>query len=125
MAFAQRQLKLTFYITAFVSLLNITLNLILIPRYNAMGAACAFTASTVVQFILYKLFVNQQKLAVPIIPLVVCMVLAIVASGLANAISGNFVVGSFIAILAYLALIFLCRLFNRKDLARLKLLLAK
>lgn len=122
-AFAQRQLKLTFYITTAASLLNLVLNLLLIPKWSSLGAAMAMVISTVVQFILYKVFTDQRKMAVPILPLLVSVGLAAGSIWLANVVTVNPVIAVVVAMGTYLSAVFLVRLLHIGDFLRLKAML--
>jgi O-antigen/teichoic acid export membrane protein len=125
MAFAQKQLKLTFYITAVVSILNLILNLLLIPKYSSQGAAIAFVVSTVAQLLLYKLFVHQQKLSVPTMPLFASMAIASACTFLAKYLCPNPLLAALLGLSSYLLLIFLVKMLRLKDFYRLKLILTK
>ena len=61
-AFAKGHLKLTFIISAIVSVSNIVLNILLIPQFHAIGAAIASTVSIFIQFILYYINVKEKQL---------------------------------------------------------------
>jgi len=122
-AFAQKQLKQTFYITIASSLLNLLLNLLLIPRLGSRGAALAYLMSTLVQFVLYKLFTDQRRLSVPIVPLFVCMFIAAGCIYGTKMITANPVTGVVLSTVSYLIFIFLFRLLHIRDLYRLKSIL--
>lgn len=62
-AFSTGRLRLTFYITALTLLVNFGLNLLLIPHLGALGAAIAFTVSTVAQLGLYIWKVREPMLS--------------------------------------------------------------
>lgn len=125
LAFAQHQLKLTLYISVTVSLLNIALNLLLIPSQGAMGAAIAYLISSIVQASAYKLFVHQKKLSVPIMPLIVSMTLAsactlgVIRSGIGP------LPGVILGIGGYALLIILTKTFGFADLRQLTQVLIK
>jgi O-antigen/teichoic acid export membrane protein len=123
MAFAQKQLKLTFYITVAASLLNLVLNLVFIPRWASQGAAWAMVISTLVQFILYKVFTDQRRLPVPILPLLASIGIAAGCIYLAKTLAPNPILGVALGTGAYVLCIFLFRLLHLKDLYRLKTLL--
>jgi len=122
-AFAQKQLKLTFYISALTSLLNFGLNLALIPRWGTQGAAISFVISTLVQFLCYKIFTDQRRLSVPILPLFASAAIAAGCIFLSRTVTGNPVLGVLIGGGCYLFLIFVFRLLHLKDLQRLKIIL--
>jgi len=125
MAFAQKQLKLTFYITVVVSLLNFSLNLLLIPKFSSRGAALAFVISTLVQFVLYKVFVDQRRLPVPTVPLLFSMGLAAASIWLAKAFIADTVTALIVSTGTYLLLIFVFRLLHPRDLYRIMSILKK
>jgi O-antigen/teichoic acid export membrane protein len=120
MSFAQRQLKLTFYITTTASLLNLILNLVLIPKWGSLGAALAYVISTAAQFVLYKTFTDQRRLSVPVLPLFAGMVMAAACLWLAKAVAAGPVVAALLSGSAYLVLLFSFGLLHVRDLRRLK-----
>jgi O-antigen/teichoic acid export membrane protein len=61
-AFAKGRLKLTFVISAIVTFSNVILNIVLIPKYNALGAAIASTSSLFIQLVLYAVTVREREL---------------------------------------------------------------
>lgn len=120
MAFAQRQLKLTFYLTTTASLLNLILNLVLIPKWGSLGAALAYVISTATQFVLYKAFTDQRRLSVPVLPLFAGMFMAAACLWLARAVAAGPVAIALISGGAYLVLLFSFGLLHFRDLRRLK-----
>ena len=72
---------------------------------------------------LYKLFTNQRRLSVPIIPLFVCMSIAAGCIYGTKMITANPVAGVALSTGAYLIFIFLFRLLHIRDLHRLKSIL--
>lgn len=58
---AENQLKLALYRTASGAVLNILMNLYLIPRYSAMGAAIATVVSYAVSGVIANLFFKQSR----------------------------------------------------------------
>jgi O-antigen/teichoic acid export membrane protein len=119
MAFAQKQLKLTFYISAIVTILNLLLNLVLIPSQGPMGAAISFLCSSIIQAILYKIFVRQQKLAVPIFPLLISMALAASCTFLVIRSNIGPILGVLLGLGGYGLLIFMTRILHPSDLKQL------
>jgi O-antigen/teichoic acid export membrane protein len=61
LCFAQDQLRQTLMVSVYSCLINIGLNLVLIPRYGAIGAACAYLTCFVVQLILFRSYTRQHK----------------------------------------------------------------
>jgi len=64
-AFSQKRIKDTFRISAAVTVTNLVLNLLLIPYFNAIGAAIACTCSLLVQMVLYRVIVKEPRLHTP------------------------------------------------------------
>jgi O-antigen/teichoic acid export membrane protein len=123
MAFAQKQLKLTFYVTTAASILNLILNLVLIPRFGSLGAAVAYLTSTLAQLVLYKLFTDQKRLHVPVLPLFACMSMGGAAFWLARTFTAGPVTAVLLSGAVYLALVFTFGLLHIGDLRRLKVIL--
>jgi O-antigen/teichoic acid export membrane protein len=61
MCFAQNQLRLTFLIAVISGIINIGLNIALIPTFGAMGAAWAYIACFIIQLIIFKIYTRQDK----------------------------------------------------------------
>jgi O-antigen/teichoic acid export membrane protein len=62
LGFAKGQLKEIFKITAFVSIANIALNVLLIPLYGGVGSAAAYLICTIIQLVFYLIFINQSNI---------------------------------------------------------------
>jgi O-antigen/teichoic acid export membrane protein len=62
LGFVQGQLKATMLITASVSIINIVLNILLIPSMAGTGASVAFLITCIVQVALYLIFIRQDKI---------------------------------------------------------------
>ncbi len=65
-AFAQGRLKLTFWFSAATLASNVILNLLLIPKLGALGAALASSASALVQVTLYLWYVREPALRIAV-----------------------------------------------------------
>jgi O-antigen/teichoic acid export membrane protein len=125
MAFAQHQLKQTFYITLIVSLLNLGLNLWLIPLMSKQGAAIAFVISSFVQLLLYKSIVNQRQLSVPLTPLFICVGLAAACFYISWSFVENYAARMVLSIGSYLVLLFITRMLRIADIRRIGAMLAR
>lgn len=125
MAFAQRQMRLTFYITVAVSLFNVLLNVILIPLLYATGAAIAFSVSTVLQIILYKYFVKQQQVKVRLTPLIVSIIISAISVFIAKKLFTNVVISTSAGLLLYLCAAYMVKLIRKDDITQLKKLLSR
>ncbi|MBN9379734.1 MAG: oligosaccharide flippase family protein [Chitinophagaceae bacterium] len=125
MAFAQKQLKLTFYITIVVSVLNLVLNLLLIPALSTQGAAIAFVISTIVQLLLYKFFVNQQQLSVPLAPLFLSIGIAAACLYISWSVCQNLAGKLLLGIGGYMLLLFFTGMLRISDIRKVGLVLTK
>jgi len=125
MAFAQHQLKQTFYITLIVSLLNLGLNLWLIPIMSKQGAAIAFVISSFVQLLLYKFLVNQRQLSVPLAPLFICIGLATACFYISWSVCENFAGRVLLSMGSYILLLFITRILRITDLRKIGVMLAR
>ena len=125
MAFAQQQVRLTFFITICVSTSNILLNLALIPSLGTTGAAIAFTTSTVLQVILYKRFTNQAQFSVNITDFIICFITAGLIVFILRRLEINFFLKSIAGLSAYLLVIFLLGVVKRREFKGLQILFAK
>jgi len=125
MAFAQRQIRLTFYITVAVSVSNILLNFILIHFFGTTGAAIAFTSSTLLQVVLYKKFVDQRLFKVEIADFIVCMGCAILVVLIMNGLEINYFIKSIMGVLAYLLVVLALRIIRWREIRKFQVLLAR
>jgi O-antigen/teichoic acid export membrane protein len=125
MAFAQRQIRLTFYITVAVSVSNILLNFVLIRFFGTTGAAIAFTSSTLLQVILYKKYVDQRLFKVEIADFIICVVCAVVIVFVINRLEINYYIKSIMGVLAYLLIVFALRVIRLQEIRKFQVLLAR
>jgi O-antigen/teichoic acid export membrane protein len=75
-AFAKGRLKLTFKISMVVTASNLILNIILIPRYHALGAAIASTSSLFIQLVLYCITVQEKQLMLALFDFIKTFIIA-------------------------------------------------
>ncbi len=117
-------------ITAFMSILNLTLNILLIPAYGIIGAAVAMSASLMIGALLFLFFVNRmlgfnpfsRNLAKPLVSGIIAGAMIYLASNfLFEAISIPVAVLLGLAFLAmYIIMLLLMRSFTPEDLEILK-----
>jgi len=82
MLIVANQQKKVFYVTMVGGIINVILNLLLIPRYSLYGAAVAALITYFVAFVLYLFFVKHFVLAVPFdFQLTKVLIFAIFSSG--------------------------------------------
>jgi len=98
LGFVQGQLRLIMFVTIGVSLLNVALNMVFIPFYGGPGAAAAFLLSTVVQLVLYIVFVQQNYLRLYLSDCFLALATAALSAGVAM----YFLPGSFSGLVALL-----------------------
>lgn len=122
-AFAQHQLKLTFYITVIISILNVLMNYLLIPQLNTIGAAISFLSCTIIQMIIYKVFVNQKAINIPVKPMIGTILFAIIAILISRYIVSGIISTSILSVVFYFALIFLFQVIKITDIRNLKRIL--
>ncbi len=107
MGFAQGQLKTIMYITIAVALINLLLNLFLIPNYGALGAAFAFLISTFFQTLLYIKYMKQDHIRLDVKSSILAFVNALIAVITAKFLTNNAIFATLISVsvLTVLALI--------------------
>lgn len=125
LAFTQKQIRQTFFITIVTSVLNIILNLLLIPRLGTIGAAISFSVSTVVQVVLYKKLTDQTKIRLTLYPFFICFSVASLIIIVFKIYSFNIILDVVIGLVAYFALIFLFNIFNKNDIKNIRFILSK
>ena len=59
---AQNQLKTIMYNIIFISLLNTLMNLVLIPKYNSIGAALSYVIPSAIQFGIYYKTIRKNRI---------------------------------------------------------------
>ena len=89
MAFVKGMLKPIMWITVVSSLINIVANLILIPKFSAVGAAVAFLISTVVQTILYFVLYRKMEIKLKMRGSFMVLIFAFVAVAFGRYVSVN------------------------------------
>lgn len=114
MAFAQGQLKMIFLITVITSVLNIVLNLFMISKYGAEGAAVAFLISTLIQVVLYYRLTIRSKYKLNIFILVVNMLIGTSIVLLIYWLPINYLLKALIALTTFVILTRFSNLFSMK-----------
>ncbi|MDP9079231.1 MAG: polysaccharide biosynthesis C-terminal domain-containing protein [Bacteroidota bacterium] len=125
LSFGAKKYKAVSYITIICAVTNITLNLILISKFNGLGAAVAFLATTLLQAGLYYRLVQREIMVVSLRPIIIFTVEAMVLYFITTGIHVNFIVQLIIAIVLYLLITLLTRQITRQHLSNFKLLLSK
>src|SRR6202008_3247776 len=92
------QLKVIMLITLFVAVLNIAMNIALIPVWHATGSAIAFLSSTLVQTVLYWLLIDKRNFPPGLRVCIMVFVNAITAVILAKLITSHAIYAAIIAV---------------------------
>ncbi|MCC6369927.1 MAG: oligosaccharide flippase family protein [Bacteroidia bacterium] len=116
LGFVQGQLKTIMFITISVSLLNIISNSIFIPLYGQIGASLSFLISTILQLLLYLIYIKQDKLKLDIAASFVAIASAILSIVIAKLLTDNVIFTSLVAIMFYTLTAFLTHQINVKQL---------
>jgi O-antigen/teichoic acid export membrane protein len=106
---AQGQLKLTTKIFFLSTLLNVILNLCLIPIFGAVGAAWSFVGSYLLQLLLYKKYTNQERIKPEIVSLFKAIACGVASLAICFFFVSNIFVSAFAVIMLYLVFSLLTR----------------
>jgi O-antigen/teichoic acid export membrane protein len=112
LGFVQGQLKSIMFITIGTALLNLLINLILIPYAGSNGAAIAFLISTLVQTLLYARYMSQSEIKLDKKACVLALVNAIVAVVAAKILTNNVIFAGSIAVTVLTVLAVLTKQIN-------------
>jgi O-antigen/teichoic acid export membrane protein len=107
LCFAQGKLKFTLMVSVYSGIINIGLNLLLIPLYGGIGAACAYLGCFIVQLILFSWHAKQMQVKPDLLVLVKAIVCAAAAFFTTRYFIYDPVVAVFASLLLYLVFTFL------------------
>jgi O-antigen/teichoic acid export membrane protein len=119
MGFVQGQLKLIMYITIATSLLNVLLNLLLIPHYGSIGAASSFLGCSIVQAGLYFMLIHQKQLRIKLMPFFILFSCALISIIVAKLVLGSTIFVAISALGLYFLLSFILKQISFSDLISL------
>jgi len=119
-SFSAKRYKQVTSITIICAVLNIVLNLVLIPALQGLGAALAFLLTTVVQAVLYYKLVSSAVLKVTLKPLIYCVLLVAIGYCGVALLNVNWILKLVIAVGFYTAAGTLFRQINRQHLLNFK-----
>jgi O-antigen/teichoic acid export membrane protein len=100
-AFAQGQLRAIMGITITVALVNVALNVLLIPSFQSTGAAFAFLLSTILQCILYYVFVKKREVEPGLLSYLPAVISAVAGILSAYFLDVHFVIKAVVAVSVY------------------------
>jgi len=109
LGFVQSQTKQIMWITIATSVINILMNVILIPFYASLGAALSFFISTSIQLLLYLKFINFKQIHLSGTGVFLLICFAIISICLSKMISVHYLLQGIIAIVLYITLCLLTR----------------
>lgn len=102
LSFGARKYRSVTTITVICAVINVGLNLILIPLWGGNGAAAAFLLTTLLQCCLYYKLVSKQIMAIKLRPVIGFIIIAVSAYLVAAHISIHFMGKLAVAIILYL-----------------------
>ncbi|MEO6633707.1 MAG: oligosaccharide flippase family protein [Mucilaginibacter sp.] len=124
-SFGAKKYKSVSAITVVSAVTNVCLNLILIPKFSGLGAAIAFSGTTLLQAFLYYGLVNRQITAISTWPILIFTAEAIVVYFAVSQLKIHFLLQGLIAIAFYLLITIITRQITRTHISNFKNLLAK
>jgi O-antigen/teichoic acid export membrane protein len=101
-SFSAKKYKSVTGITIVCAIVNIGLNLALIPKFNGLGASVAFLITTLLQVILYYRLVGRQVMTISLRPLILFIALAGIIYFSVIRLNIHFLVQLLIAIILYI-----------------------
>ena len=111
-AFAKGNIKLTFFISLAVTLTNLVLNMVLIPKYNAIGAAIAFFSSALLQAILYWTNVKEPLLNLKLVYFLKPLLISIVIILLFKYLAINWILKVLLGLILYVIIAWVTQVYN-------------
>ncbi|MBA3828784.1 MAG: oligosaccharide flippase family protein [Taibaiella sp.] len=120
LCFSRRMYKAVLYNTIASAIINLVLNLILIPKYGGTGAAIAYLASNIAQVIVYFLISRQKILQFSLTPLVTFSALSIGAYYAGRYLTHTILMHLTVSLCIYVLLSVLLRFINKKHLVVLR-----
>lgn len=119
LGFVQGQLKTIMFITIAVSVMNVIANAILIPFFAGVGSAIAFLSCTIIQAILYIMYIKQDQIKLNLKNCCIAFINAIIAVLAGKFSSNNIIFTTVTALVVFVVLTFITRQLNSKQLKQL------
>lgn len=113
--FAKGRMKMIFYIFLISFLFNLAGDIVLIPFFNAAGAAIAYLVAIFVQFLLYMSQTELKGLRQKSYPVLLCPVLAIISGLLTTMLFANAWTALPSALITYFSLLIISGQIRRAD----------
>jgi len=124
-SFAGKKYKSVSTITVACAITNVCLNLILITKFNGLGAAIAFFTTSLLQAFLYYRLVRRQIMPISIRPILIFTAEAIAIYFVVTRLGVHFLFQLAIAIVLYLLITLLTKQVTRQHIINFKNLLNK
>ena len=119
LTFGAKKYRSVSFITIICAVINIVLNLILIPKFSGLGAAVAFLITTLLQGYLYYKLVCKEIMRISLSPLIL-FIIAITIYFIAAGINVHFLIQLLIAIILYLLTAILTKQMSRQHIYNFK-----
>jgi O-antigen/teichoic acid export membrane protein len=123
--FSGKNYKVISFITITSAIINVILNLILIPKYAGIGAAIAFVATNIFQFSFYFYRVNSTILTLPIYSFMLMFVAALISYKISIYATSNILMELFVSVFLYTSIAILLKQFGKPQIAMIQSLLKR
>lgn len=123
-SFSAKKYKQVTGITIACAIVNITLNFILIPLFNGLGAAVAFLATTLLQTLLYHRLVNRHIVSIKALPLLTLILFAGLIYASVSYLNIHYIFRLIASLMAYISIAMMFKLINKQSLISFKEFLA-
>ncbi len=120
LSFAGKKYKAITFATITSALVNLGLNLVLIPALGGVGAALAYLITTLVQLVIYYSVVKKHIMSFPFLPFVFFLVVGLAAYYIATSITGVLVLQLLVALSLYAVVSVILKQVQQKHLHILK-----
>jgi O-antigen/teichoic acid export membrane protein len=124
LSFAAKKYKQVTTITVCCAIVNVSLNLLLIPKFNGLGSAIAFFTTTFLQCGLYYRLVYRHIMIISLRPAILLITTAMVTYLIAIHIPVHFIIQLCIALISYMLVAVLTGQINRQHVYNFKKLLS-
>lgn len=111
---AQHQLKVILYNIITISILNIGLNLFLIPKYLGIGAAVSYVIPSIIQFFIYYKTINLSRINIKINSVLLIIGIGILLVIFVRIIHLNPIFKAIMLVVSFVFILFLSNIVNVK-----------
>ncbi len=125
LTFASKKYKKVTTITIITAVVNLVLNLILIPLYGGLGAAIAYLLTNIVQMVGYYTVVEKQIMHFPLISLYLFLFVGVAVYFASVSITDNIMIQLLLAVSVYIGIAIMSKQVNKEHIHTLKAFLKK